>query len=106
MILLYVVLLMAGGLFGFWIGGSTASLVASSAASFFLLLSLLVQNRWPGLSKKLSLGTLIVLLVIFSYRWWTSAALFPSGIMALLTLATFASILWRISRVNVPNIDK
>ena len=83
---IYIVLLMAGGLVGFFKGKSKASLIASSAFAAVLILcatGIIFQRYVADL-------VLAVLLVFFSMRLAKSKKFIPNGLMVLLTLVTLA----------------
>jgi uncharacterized membrane protein (UPF0136 family) len=80
----YIVLLVAGGLVGFFKGKSKASLVASCAFAAVLILcaiGVIFQRYVADI-------VLAVLLVFFAHRLSKSKKFMPNGLMVVLTLAT------------------
>jgi len=86
-----------GGLIGFFVAGSIASLIAGSTFSFLLLMSgyLMQNNRRLGLISSTFLT--ISLAGFFSYRYLVTEKFMPSGMMALLSAIVFLVIIANIS---------
>lgn len=82
----YIVLLIAGGLFGFFKAGSKPSLIASVVFGAALTLCAVGFVSQPYVADLL----LAVLLVVFGVRLSKSGKFLPSGLMLLLTLGTLA----------------
>jgi uncharacterized membrane protein (UPF0136 family) len=91
----YIVLLVAGGLMGYFKAGSKVSLIMSGA--FALLLGLCAGNvlrlRWL---PEVLMG---LLLVVFAMRLIKTKAFMPAGLMLTLTLLTLGLRFW-LSRGN------
>lgn len=90
---LYLVVLLAGGIFGFVKAKSMVSLVSSLV--FGLLLGLAAAHVIPGLYT----GDLIltILVVVFAMRFQKTKKLMPAGVMTLVTIAALlvrAMMLW------------
>ncbi len=83
---IYIVLLVVGGLVGFFKAGSKASLIASTAFAAALILSTLGVILQPHAADII----LAVLLVFFAMRLGKSKKFMPNGLMLVLTLATLA----------------
>ena len=83
---IYIVLLVVGGLVGFFKAGSKASLIASTAFAAALILSTLGVILQPHAADII----LAVLLVFFAMRLGKSKKFMPNGLMVVLTLATLA----------------
>ncbi|MCI0748501.1 MAG: TMEM14 family protein [Verrucomicrobia subdivision 3 bacterium] len=83
---IYIVLLMTGGLVGYFKAGSKASLVASSAFAAVLILCAIRVIFQPYVADIV----LAVLLVFFAHRLTKSKKFMPNGLMVVLTLATLA----------------
>lgn len=85
-IYLYIALLAIGGIMGYVMSKSHASLVASFASALALFLSITFIKP-----KKASLTTTVILLVLldsfFAYRYALTSKFFPAGIMSLVTFA-------------------
>lgn len=76
----YSLLLLVGGVVGYFVAGSLASLLMSTFFAIGLLGSLFL--RW----YKFIFGLLGLLSLFFAYRWYM-AKFMPSGLLCLLTLA-------------------
>ena len=81
---IYIVMLVVGGLIGFFKAGSNASLIVSASAAAILILcqiGLVFQPRMADF-------VLAVLLVVFAWRLGESKKFMPAGLMLILTVAT------------------
>jgi uncharacterized membrane protein (UPF0136 family) len=83
---IYIVLLVVGGLIGFFKAGSKASLIASSAFAAALILSAIGVILQPHAADII----LAVLLVFFAMRLGKTKKFMPNGLMLVLTIATLA----------------
>lgn len=82
----YIVLLVAGGLIGFFKAGSKASLIASASFAAALILCAIRVIFQPYVADIL----LAVLLVFFAMRLTKTKKFMPNGLMIVLTLLTLA----------------
>lgn len=86
--MVYIVILFAGGLAGYINKNSTASLVASTVFSVLLAFSVYLEgarkNSYPMLT------ILLVLTGMFFYRFYLNATFVPSGLFAVLSLLMLA----------------
>jgi uncharacterized membrane protein (UPF0136 family) len=82
----YIVLLVAGGLVGFFKAKSKASLIASCSFAAVLILCALgvIFQRYVADI------VLAILLIFFAHRLTKSKKFMPNGLMVVLTLATLA----------------
>lgn len=81
---IYIVLLVAGGLVGFFKAGSKASLIASCSFAAVLVLcatGIIFQRHVADI-------VLAILLIFFAHRLTKSKKFMPNGLMVVLTLAT------------------
>ena len=83
---IYIVLLVAGGLVGFFKAGSKASLIASTSFAAVLILCAIGVIFQPHVADIV----LAVLLVFFAMRLGKSKKFIPNGLMVVLTIATLA----------------
>ena len=83
---IYIVLLVAGGLFGFLKAGSKTSLIASASFAAALILCAIGVIFQPHVADII----LAVLLVFFAMRLGKSKKFMPNGLMLVLTVATLA----------------
>jgi len=84
----YIVLLVIGGLIGFFKAKSQVSLI--TAISFSALLSICASGviLQPQASRVVSDTLLVVLLVFFGWRWGKTRKFMPSGLMVVATAVT------------------
>lgn len=90
---LYLVLLLAGGVFGFVKAGSKVSLISSLV--FGVLIGLCAAHVIPGAYS----GDVVLtaLVVVFAIRFQKTKKLMPAGVMTLVTIAALlirAMMLW------------
>ena len=83
---IYIVLLVAGGLVGFFKAGSKASLIASAVFAAALILCAIRVIFQPYVADIL----LAVLLVFFAMRLTRTKKFMPNGLMIVLTIGTLA----------------
>ncbi len=83
---IYIVLLVVGGMFGYFKAGSKPSLIASVAFAAALSLCALGVIFQPYVADIL----LIALLLVFGMRLAKTKKFMPSGLMLALTLVTLA----------------
>ncbi len=86
-----------GGLIGFFVAGSIASLVAGSTFSFLLLLSGYLMQNHQRLGLMSATFLTMALAGFFSYRYLITEKFMPSGMMALLSLAIFFTLIANVS---------
>ncbi len=82
----YIMLLVAGGLVGFFKAGSKASLIASAGFAATLILCAIGVIFQPHVADII----LAVLLVFFAMRLAKTKKFMPNGLMVVLTIATLA----------------
>lgn len=85
----YTLLVLIGGLIGFFIAHSLISLIASSV--FTLLLLSCSALVWKGhvAAYHTAMGVIFCLFLFFSYRFALTHKLMPAGIMALMSGCLF-----------------
>lgn len=86
----YSLLLLIGGVIGYVVAGSTASLLMSSLFAALLIGSLFFIRFSPANGYRAVSLLLIALTLFFAYRWYTGKFL-PSGLLTLATLAVLIS---------------
>jgi uncharacterized membrane protein (UPF0136 family) len=86
----YIILLLIGGLIGFFKGRSKVSLITSAVAAAVLVLTRLPGIFTPSFSRDLSDVVMAALLVIFAIRLAKSKRFIPSGLMLMLTVIVLA----------------
>jgi len=83
---IYIILLVAGGLVGFFKANSKASLIASCSFAAVLILCAIRVIFQPYVADIV----LAILLVFFAYRLTQSKKFMPNGLMLVITLVTLA----------------
>ena len=86
----YIVLLLVGGLIGYFKGKSQVSLVTSAVFGSVLILTVLPGILLPRASMNLANGTLVVLLLVFAVRLGKTRKFMPSGLIMVATVAALA----------------
>ena len=80
----YIILLLVGGLIGFFKAGSKVSLTTSAVAAALLILTH-IGILEPSFGRKLADLIMIVLLVVFAIRLTKTKKFIPSGMMLVFT---------------------
>jgi len=83
----YIVLLLVGGLIGFFKGKSKVSLIMSSVFAALLVLTTLRGIFVESFANNLANVLLAVLLVVFALRLAQTKKFMPSGLMLFVTIA-------------------
>ncbi|HVU09066.1 MAG TPA: TMEM14 family protein [Verrucomicrobiae bacterium] len=86
----YIVLLLIGGLIGFFKAKSKVSLITSAIFAAILILTTLRSVFQPGFSLVLANLTLVVLLVVFALRLGKTRKFVPSGLILVATVVVLA----------------
>jgi uncharacterized membrane protein (UPF0136 family) len=86
----YIVLLLIGGLIGFFKAHSKISLITSAVAAALLVLTQLRNVFAPTFSHNLANVILAMLLVVFAIRLAKTKKFIPSGLMLVLTVVELA----------------
>ena len=85
----YIILLLVGGLIGFFKANSKVSLISSSVFAAVLVLSQTGIFE-PTVARNLANVLLAALLVVFAIRLAKTKKFMPSGLMLVLTILTLA----------------
>ncbi len=85
----YIILLLVGGMIGFFKGKSKVSLITSAVFAAVLVLTQTGIFE-PGVARELVNVLLAVLLVVFTVRLAKTKKFMPSGLMLLLTVLVLA----------------
>lgn len=83
-------LLLAGGLVGFFKGRSKVSLITSVVFAALLALTTLRSVFQPGFAHDLASVILVVLIVVFALRLARTKKFMPAGFMLAVTIAALA----------------
>lgn len=94
LIVVYALLIMLGGMIGFYKAGSLASLVMSSIFTALLLTSAFLTKRSFFLGFYTAFGLCLILSAFFAYRFFISHQLFPSGFMLLMSVLVSLKLLF------------
>ena len=82
----YIVLLLVGGLIGFFKGKSKVSLITSVVFAALLALTTLKSVFQPGFARDMANVVLLLLLVVFTVRLAKTKKFMPSGLMLIVTV--------------------
>lgn len=93
--LLYGLFVLVGGVMGYLKAGSNVSLIAGVSCGLLLLASggLMYKELLPGW-----IGAIVVTLALtgfFSYRFFLSYAIWPAGVMAIVSILMLGLLLFR-----------
>jgi uncharacterized membrane protein (UPF0136 family) len=86
----YIVLLLVGGLIGFFKANSKMSLISSSVFAALLVLTAAPTVFQPAFARGLANVILAALLVVFAIRLAKTKKFMPSGLMLVLTILALA----------------
>jgi len=87
---IYIVLLLVGGLIGFFKAKSKVSLMTSTGFAVILILTAIPGILDPSLRGKLANIIMALLLVVFAVRLAKTKKFMPSGLMLVVTIAALA----------------
>ena len=87
---IYIVLLLAGGLIGFWKAGSKVSLISSAVFAALLVLTQIPGFLDAAFAQKLATLILAALLIVFAVRLAKTKKFVPSGLMLVATAVALA----------------
>jgi uncharacterized membrane protein (UPF0136 family) len=87
---IYIILLLVGGMIGFFKAGSKISLVTSAIAAALLVLTTLSGVFTEAFRRNAADVIMAALLVVFAIRLTKTKKFMPSGLMLVMTLAALA----------------
>jgi len=87
---IYIVLLLVGGLIGFFKAKSKVSLMTSTVFAVILILTAIPGILDPSLRGKLANIIMALLLIVFAVRLAKTKKFMPSGLMLVVTIAALA----------------
>jgi uncharacterized membrane protein (UPF0136 family) len=87
---IYIILLLVGGLIGFFKAGSKVSLISSAVAAAALVLTAVPGLFVPAFANLLANMVMAALLVVFAIRLAKTKKFMPSGLMLVITIAALA----------------
>jgi uncharacterized membrane protein (UPF0136 family) len=86
----YIVLLLVGGLIGFFKGKSKVSLITSAVFAAILILTTLRNVFQPSFALTVANVTLVVLVLVFALRLGKTRKFMPSGLILVATVTVLA----------------
>lgn len=89
-LLVYIVLLLVGGLIGYFKGKSAVSLVMSAIFAAALIVCAVPGVLVESFSKNVANVLMAALLVVFGIRWAKTKKFMPAGLMLILTVIALA----------------
>ncbi len=95
--LIYGILLLLGGIFGYTKAKSKPSLISGVISGLLLLISGVLQ--WQQISVGLILAQILtlVLAIVFAIRLWKTRKFMPAGLMLMVSVATLVILVSTIS---------
>jgi uncharacterized membrane protein (UPF0136 family) len=81
----YIALLLAGGLFGFFRAKSKVSLVSAAVSAALLSLTAIPGILQPAFARGMAIVIMAALIVVFAFRLAKTRKFMPSGLMLILT---------------------
>ncbi|MDJ0581361.1 TMEM14 family protein [Crocosphaera sp.] len=95
--LIYGILLLVGGIFGYIKAKSKPSLISGFISGLLLLISGVLQ--WQQISVGLILAQILtlVLAIVFAIRLWKTRKFMPAGLMLMVSVATLVILVSTIS---------
>ena len=81
---IYGALVLAGGLTGYFMAGSFASLISGGLSGLALIICSIFIGKNSLAAYNITVGLLCVLLAFFCYRFISTHQIAPSGVLALL----------------------
>ena len=87
---IYIVLLLIGGLIGFFKAGSKISLITSVVSAAVLILTMNHNMLQPAFANTVADLTMLALLIVFTIRLTKTRKFMPSGFMLAVTVAALA----------------
>ncbi|MGQ9657420.1 MAG: TMEM14 family protein [Fimbriimonadales bacterium] len=92
-LLLYAIIIAAGGVMGYVSAQSTVSLANGLIAAVILLIGLAISFRNPAAGFGLSAVVALALGVFFAYRFFTTGKWMPGGVTMILSAVAFVLML-------------
>jgi uncharacterized membrane protein (UPF0136 family) len=92
-LLLYAIIIAAGGVMGYVSAQSMVSLVNGLVAAVILLIGLAVSFKNPTAGFGLSAVVALALAVFFAYRFFTTGKWMPGGVTMILSAVAFVVML-------------
>ncbi len=87
---IYIILLLVGGMIGFFKAGSKVSLMTSAVAAAVLVVAAIPSLFDLRVRQGLADVIMAVLLVVFAFRLTKTKKFMPSGLMLAITIAALA----------------
>lgn len=94
----YGILLIAGGFIGYFIAGSSMSLVTGIVSGIAVQIATMLTRAGYEKASLLNCLFVLILIVFFAYRYWLTASFMPSGLMVFASLIALGASIALISR--------
>lgn len=85
-IAIYALLILVGGLVGYFVAGSFASLISGGLSGVSLIICSIFIWKRKLLAYDIAIGLMCLLLVFFCYRFLSTHQIAPSGVLGFLTM--------------------
>lgn len=85
---IYALLLQAGGVIGYKMAGSKASLIAGIVSGQLEVIALFITFFMPAIGFGMGAGVAVALTLLFIFRFLKTKRLMPSGMLAVVSLLT------------------
>ncbi len=86
----YALLLLIGGIIGYFVAGSSTSLVTSASFATLLIAALFLIPVFPNFAYRTIYTLSFALVLFFSYRWYYGK-FFPSGLLSIVSVVCLVS---------------
>ena len=90
LIVAYSLLLLIGGVIGYFVAGSVMSIVISSIFAILLIGAVFLIPFFPSFSYQLIYTLNLALILFFGYRWYYGK-FFPAGLFSIISLVCLVS---------------
>lgn len=99
---IYAALVLIGGLIGYFVAGSFASLVSGGLSGILLFICSFFIWKEKAVAYDVALGLMSLLFVFFCYRFIVTHQIAPAGVLGLLTMLLLIY-LGRTRAVHIPH---
>lgn len=93
LLIAYSVLLVIGGLIGYFAAGSLASLIMSSGFALLIIGSLFIKHYIPAIGYAITYILLAILSAFFLFRAFHTGKFMPPGLLALISIGVLITLL-------------
>ncbi len=89
LVIIYAFLLLGGGMMGYYMANSWASLIAGSLSAIILIICAISMFNKSLLGYFIAVGVAFALTIFFANRFIGTFKILPTGLMAIVSLAVF-----------------